>query len=603
MNVIVLIATGRREWGDMSLNLALSIKANNPRQKIALIHTESAIAGLEPLIKLVFDFQYLVHRSDFTTAYEHAFCLKTELYNISVQMCPSATAFIYLDSDVIMIAGKDPAQWFEEHKDREFTSYCNDIYDYKTGLRSRPDYKFWCNPEEAAAYFGISETAKMPQINTSFIYFKPSPTVKEFFDLAIEVWKDEGFGAYEDYKGAKPDEFCFNVAAAKSGLLPHQTTYRPIFFRFASENTEEEYIQQYYKAFGFAGKMAYTQPLIDWYNRAVAYYRKGYGLRTMFEFSKETKNAKDDNQIKLKCKVRTLFREGEVENSNGGIFNPSGVISSQGTEIILFRKEKNMDVYKRKYSHNTAIPHLVYANGKDCEVNITGLPKDVRVEDFRLVPNSFLKNSPIPFENYLCTFSLIENNQQDSMTCKIGVARLGSAISFPFISTIELDRSVNKVEKNWSVICNGEDMYVIYSLSPYKVFKFNDDKKIFCELAIKEPNLRWFHHGQFICNSTHPVLIDGYYLMFFHTKENMVYYHGAVLINAETLEIEYYTKNSIELPLRNDGMHKGLHYVSGCAYVAATDSVRLYVGENDSHSVTVDFDKNELFTAIKKNKA
>lgn len=596
MNVIVLIATGRREWGDMSLNLALSIKANNPRQKIALIHTESAIAGLEPLIKLVFDFQYLVHRSDFTTAYEHAFCLKTELYNISVQMCPSATAFIYLDSDVIMIAGKDPAQWFEEHKDREFTSYCNDVYDYQTGLRSRPDYKFWCNPEEAAAYFGISETAKMPQINTSFIYFKPSPTVKEFFDLAIEVWKDEGFGAYEDYKGAKPDEFCFNVAAAKSGLLPHQTTYRPIFFRFASENTEEEYIQQYYKAFGFAGKMAYTQPLIDWYNRAVAYYRKGYGLRTMFEFSKETKNAKDDNQIKLKCKVRTLFREGEVENSNGGIFNPSGVIDANGNETIIFRKEKNMDVYKRQYSHNTGIPHLLRGLG-DNEVKIKQLPKNVRTEDYRLFKR---RAGGEPY--FCCSFSIIENNMQDSMSCKIGIATLDTSNEMNFKEIPEIPSFETKsIEKNWSFVEHNRQLYCVYSLSPYILFKKTETG--WWQHEVKQPNLRWFHHGQFICNSTHPVLIDGYYLMFFHTKENMVYYHGAVLINAETLEIEYYTKNSIELPLRNDGMHKGLHYVSGCAYVAATDSVRLYVGENDSHSVTVDFDKNELFTAIKKNKA
>lgn len=591
MNVIVLIATGRREWGDMSLNLALSIKANNPRQKVALIYTESAIAGLESIIKLVFDFQYLVHRSDFATAYEHAFYLKTELYNISVQMCPSATAFIYLDSDVIMIAGKDPAQWFEEHKDREFTSYCNDIYDYQTGLRSRPDYKFWCNPEEAAAYFGISETAKMPQINTSFVYFKPSPTVKAFFDLAIEVWKDEGFGAYEDYKGAKPDEFCFNVAAAKSGLLPHQITYRPIFFRFASENTEEEYVQQYYKAFGFAGKMAYTQNLIDWYNRAAAYYRKGYGLRTMFEFSKETKNAKDDNQIKLKCKVRTLFREGEVENSAGGIFNPSGVILG-GKEVILFRKEKNMDVYKRQYSHNTAIPHLFY-NESSTEASIKEIKEDVRVEDFRV----FLAKDRI-----LCSFSMIENNMQNFMSCKIGVGAIECMTEISFIETpIFKDFETKTIEKNWSFVEHKEQLYCIYSLSPYVLFKKTETG--WWQHEVKQPNLRWFHHGQFICNSTHPVLIDGYYLMFFHTKENMVYYHGAVLINAETLEIEYYTKNSIELPLRNDGMHKTLHYVSGCAYVAATDSVRLYVGENDSHSVTVDFDKNDLFTTIKKNKA
>lgn len=595
MNVIVLIATGRREWGDMALNLCLSIKSNCPTQKVALIHTQSAINGIEPIINSAFDFQYLIYNNDFSTAYEHAFYLKTQLYDLCTVMCPNAQAFIYLDSDIVIIAGKDPSAWFSDHHRRNFTSYCNDIYNYKTKQRSRPDYTFWCNVEQAKDYFEIADNAKIPQINSSFLYFKPCEEVKRFFDLSKEVWNDTGFTKYEDYKGVKPDEFCLNIAAAKSGLLPHQTTYRPIFFRFASENVEEDFIQHYYTAFGFAGKMQYTQNLIDWYNRAVAYYRKDYGMKTPFIFSKETKNAKDDNQIRLlNCKIRTLFREGEVENSAGGIFNPSGVIDSEGNETIIFRKEKNMDVYKRQYSHNTGIPHLLDSEG-NTELKTEGFPDNVRLEDFRIIPTLSKK---------ACTFSMIKNNHVENMSCKVCLG-IFSEKALTYFSEITLDKKVNDIEKNWSLFEKGTNTYLIYSLSPYKVFKYrvSFSGMLFEEIKVKQPNLRWFHHGQFICNSTHPILIDGYYLMFFHTKENMVYYHGAVLIDAETLEIAYYTKNSIHLPLRNDGMHKTLHYVSGCAYVPHADVIRLYVGENDSHSVTVDFDKKELITAIQKNKA
>lgn len=599
MNVIVLIATGRREWGDMALNLCLSIKSNSPNQKVALIHTQSAINGLEPLINSAFDFQYLIYNSDFATAYEHAFYLKTQLYDICTVMCPTAEAFLYLDSDIVIIAGKDPSAWFSDHRKRNFTTYCNDVYDYATKRRSRPDYTFWCNVEDAKEYFKIADDAKIPQINSSFVYFKPCPDVKHFFDVSKDIWNDTGFTKYEDYKGAKPDELCLNIAAALSGMLPHQTTYRPIFFRFASENIEDEYIQHYYTAFGFAGKMQYTQNLIDWYNRAVAYYRKDYGMKTPFIFNKETKNAKDDNQIRLlNCKVRTLFREGEVENSAGGIFNPSGIIDRQGKEIIIFRKEKNMDVYKRQYSHNTGIPHLL-SGGKDLEIQIKNLSDEYRVEDFRLIPYDINVVTQTTV-----SYSVISSNMQSNMQCRIGIGFF-TGDSIVHLSFPNIEGNTNEVEKNWSFFQKGYDLFLVYSLSPFRLYKYTmtNSAEKYMPVEVKQPNLRWFHHGQFICNSTHPILIDGYYLMFFHTKENMVYYHGAVLIDAETLEIAYYTKNSIHLPLRNDGMHKTLHYVSGCAYVKATNSVRLYVGENDSHSVTVDFDKDELFTAIKKNKA
>ena len=38
MKLICIIAVGERKFGDLALNLALSIKCNNPEQKIALIY-------------------------------------------------------------------------------------------------------------------------------------------------------------------------------------------------------------------------------------------------------------------------------------------------------------------------------------------------------------------------------------------------------------------------------------------------------------------------------------------------------------------------------------------------------------------------------------
>src|ERR1700721_2121706 len=105
MNVVILISVGDRKFGDFALNMCLSIKANDSQQKVALIYTEGAIKGLEPLIDKYFDYGLNVfnHLESYT---EFAFYLKTQLYDYALQIVSEADTFIYLDSDCIIIQGQ-----------------------------------------------------------------------------------------------------------------------------------------------------------------------------------------------------------------------------------------------------------------------------------------------------------------------------------------------------------------------------------------------------------------------------------------------------------------------------------------------------------------
>lgn len=167
------------------------------------------------------------------------------------------------------------------------------------------------------------------------------------------------------------------------------------------------------------------------------------------------------------------------------------------------------------------------------------------------------------------------------------------------LGTPALPINFGKIEKNWVFFGEGNRMWCIYSLAPYRIFYADAETGWgeWYEYGVEGPYIKFAHRGA-ISNSTNPIKIDGFYLMFFHTKEAGIYYKGALLIDAKTKNIAHYTKKPIQFDARNDGMHKGLHYISSALYLPEQNRVRVYYGENDSHACYVEYGKEELFNLI-----
>ncbi len=593
MKLICTIAVGGAEWGALSLNLSLSIKATTPQQKTCLIYNDSAIKGIEPLIEQYFDYGIHTNSYDFSTPHELAFYLKTQLYDIVTKGVPDADEIIFMDADSIMIPSGKSDDWFDKFKDINFTCYCNDIFDFKTKKRKRKDYTWWCEPLEAQEYFAIPSSNKMPQLNTSFMFFRRGLDAMALFAEASKVWNDEGFTKFKKYKNVKPDEFCFNVACAKLAIYPHKELYRPIYLRFASEIESDAYIIHYYKALGFAGERAESDKVLDFYNRLSDYYRMFHGIKQKFHYSNASKAIQDNNKLLIKpLKRRTLFRQGEVANSDGGIFNPDAIITPNGELMTILRKEINHDVYKNIYTHTSAIPFVYFNEEKYYDLKTISYPDAIRLEDFRL----FVSNGEI-----MCNHTIIFDMREGKENIKCCLSYIRNDDIF-CIGVPELPISLNKMEKNWAFFSEGDFIYCIYSLNPYRLFvtSKSSDYQLWDEVEVKKPQLKWFHYRQYICNSTNPILIGDYYLMFFHTKESSTYFHGACLINKKTKEIEYCAKNSLDIPATQDGRQKGLLYVSGSVCLERLNVVRIYFGDGDSHAGYADFHKDLLIEEIKK---
>jgi hypothetical protein len=499
-------------------------------------------------------------------------------------MCPEATEFINIDADCLMIPSNGVDEFFNEHEGRIFTAYCNDIYNFKLQSSQRNDYTFWCDPLEAKEYFGLVNP--MPQLNTSFIYFSKCPLASSLFSTAKKVWHDQHF-EYKKYRNVKPDELCFNVACSITNILPHQSPYRPIFMQFASENQDEVYIQHQYKALGFAGDKRPSDNFVSLYNRYANYYRDLFGVKE-YNVTEQTQ-ALPSNEIILPCIKRTIYRAGELANSDAGVFNPDSIVLPDGDLLTILRKEKNFDAYKR-YGASTAIPHYIVESKTStysAEINIPYMDS-ARREDFRL----FEWNGK-PYTNY----TKIENGR--TLICYSELNLIEGYMQAE--KEVKLPIEVGNMEKNWAFVSNSNNLYCIYSLSPLLVFTCLDDKWYRYNDGSISKKIDFFHKSS-ICNSTNPILVDDYYLMFFHTKERGIYYHGAVLMDKESLDIVYSTKNPIRMKNYAEGLHSGLIYVSGCVYLKESNTIRVLYGESDSHSCYSDFDKDTLINAIKNDK-
>lgn len=299
MRLIITQAIGDKFYGQLALNLCLSIKSNNPDQKILLIYTDSAIKGLEDLFSQFTD--YGVHVDPpivgdaIMDAYEFSNYNKVQLYKIVQQVCPEFEQVIYLDADTLIVPGRKPDDWFDKLNGVGFTAYCNDVYDFSTHKKKRKDGDFYCDPEDARKYWFAPRGRNMPQVKSTFLYFEKNAFVDTpifpsdngntgiLFDIIKKVWVNDD-SRVRDKKGVKSVDGCINIAVAYLERHIHQIPYRPIYYQVNSENRSDEYVLQYYRAIGLDSQIYYDTRLLAMYNRIIDHYRSLNGIKEKFHY-------------------------------------------------------------------------------------------------------------------------------------------------------------------------------------------------------------------------------------------------------------------------------------------------------------------------------
>jgi len=284
MKGIITIAVGDRNYGNMAFNLAMSIR-HNSRVDMCIIYTPSAFKGAEYLLDI---FTHKVEVPDTDEPVKLAMKLKTRL---NVYTPYSRT--IFLDSDCIMTPTHCADEWFDELAGVPFTAYNNAIYEL--GGNPYPYYKCWAKPDDIRAKYGFKKTDKIPQINSSFIYWEQTEESSQIFSVAYYTMTLDRGIVHESFRGAFPDELAFNISCALNDMMPHKETYRPIYLYILSETVSKEYIIENFPALSIIGNDIKDTRIYSYYNDFVEYYADMGGYKDKFLY--KPKQVKQNRRI------------------------------------------------------------------------------------------------------------------------------------------------------------------------------------------------------------------------------------------------------------------------------------------------------------------
>lgn len=244
---ILLIALGNPIYGQMAFNLAMSIKAEDPKTEIALFYTDSAISTLKEWHTKVFDHFYVVpeeaYMVDGKPQYQRC---KLLMYHFS-----PFDETLYLDVDALWCPNRKARWLMSELEDYNFTIGCGGFLDIGNEKIEKNQYTFWGEWQEILKHHKITG-GRLWQTWSAVVWFKKDPAIERMFELALEVYDDPD-APCKEWAGGKPDEYCFNVAMALCNIEPHEQCYVPVYNTFIGGVKNPDEIKKQFWGFGMTG--------------------------------------------------------------------------------------------------------------------------------------------------------------------------------------------------------------------------------------------------------------------------------------------------------------------------------------------------------------
>lgn len=254
--------------------------------------------------------------------------------------------------------------------------------------------------------------------------------------------------------------------------------------------------------------------------------------------------------------TKLLFESGSFGDvSEGGVYNGSIVRRSPGFAGLL-RAERFFESQCRIRTSST--PMFVEFDENLAVSSFQPLDHleaygPFRVEDFRLLhapTGDLLAGHPL-VTDYDRTHQVISKIDIDG-------ARLE-----PWLRP-QLDIEVRRHEKNWVYFFEAEELFLVYSLSPFIVLKQHSFNSFttYNRCNIEYP---WKKRGFMSC-STNPVALDEtHYLMLFHDRDrNGLYRQGGLLLRRGDFRPEYCTTREFFAGEGGLGLRPGIIYTMSC---------------------------------------
>lgn len=307
------------------------------------------------------------------------------------------------------------------------------------------------------------------------------------------------------------------------------------------------------------------------------------------DLGKQIQQSEIYKSIDSEIDIVEVLKPGDVKDSNGGIYNP-GFCRFQDKNYMISRVESYTEKergVKDLWIRTTSIPHIIEM---DENLNVVDtypletIGEFIRIEDFRL----FTHNDKL-YSNHII---VDESKRIYPVISEIDLINKKMTI----IGTIELEIPKNDVEKNWVFFNHNKELFLIYSLSPWMIFKI-DINTLTGELIKKcEVKFDWNHSG-FISNSTNPIRINqNRNIMGFHSRDNKRIYHQGLLTFDNNFNLIKSTKEPYLSGGDFDTIHPHVIYTSSLTMIE--DKLIGFAGDGDTKTIMIEFKKDKLWKEL-----
>lgn len=206
-----------------------------------------------------------------------------------------------------------------------------------------------------------------------------------------------------------------------------------------------------------------------------------------------------------------------------------------------------------------------------------------RLEDFRLFhfQNQLLTNHSVVTVPHRPT-GRARRLRMQSLRTRVGISRVDlQDKKLAFLGFPQLDRALSEIEKNWAVFPQRQDLYIVYSFSPYRLLRATRWPAMVFETVVHTSLTLRFEVDRFpIRNSINPVdYDDDHFLHVVHqVYPNKHYVFWAVLIDKSSL---------LPSMVSSRPLIRGWHSAPAAIIYASSVVVReaevlLFAGFNDS---------------------
>jgi hypothetical protein len=284
---LCIIALGNPLYGEYAYNLAMSVKFSTPDFPICLLKDEQGISRIKHLMNM-FDTVIDVPKECVTSrGLTSLIRSKVCLYDMS-----PFDETLFIDADVIMFNTKSVNDIIKEVEHMDFAVGTR----HKQKFGSKDSVFQWVKKkEDLRSAFGFDDETEIYNLSSEVMWFKKKENVKMLFDIAKEVF-DNPKVELKRFAGTVPDEFAFQVALVKTGIIPApEDQWLPFYWEHMQHKNlgTHELYKEKWNGYSIGGNMQSSQQK-KVYDALSAFFARQFGLKRPFT----SKNKKDSMPLR-----------------------------------------------------------------------------------------------------------------------------------------------------------------------------------------------------------------------------------------------------------------------------------------------------------------